>query len=661
MTKIDKFAPNMKLKNIRLYIVVLLTTVFCYFYSFFEISPELIKHSQQIAFQFDYQFFVGFTNYSGGIAEYVALFISQFFYSDTIGSLIIALSGLLLSVLLYQILKQKWNKVKLSFLIIPLPQIIQLALQADYKYPFSISLNLLLLFSFSFFALHIAKRQWVSIYLIILVLGAMLYYISGGIYFLVFMSAMLLLNLKTSENKIITIVFHIVIAGLLPYLFYRFLLFDSFYNAYLKSIPDVAKLIIYRIPGLFYLHLNFLLISIALMYTLSLPVFTKKKPDQIEKPTKLKQAKSKKQKKQVGQRNIKKQKTKSRNNAPKLKFGLPYISILVQIIILVFASYILISSNEHIIDKYRNQIDYYAYNQEWDKVIRLGKEAPKYDRMINFQYNRAIAHNGNLLDSLFTYEQLAGARGLFIDNPFAGEITIPASDLYLDLGNINEALHYAFEAQTLIFYSPRVLKRIIDCSIIKRNFRVASEFLNIISNNKLENKWVMQYKNYIQDTALVNKVEWINDKRLNLSENDTLSFHPRDKMINILNQNPENKMAFEYLIAFTLLEQDMKGFLKGLTYIKNFKYKKIPSVIEQAIILSATTNPDLKYLRKIKISAKVKQQFKEFSLIMKKYKQNNEAKRNAMQKFKNTYWYYILFLSPRVTKNKVILEPVNYM
>ena len=84
-----------------------------FFVVFLLINPVIHYSEQQIAWLSGIHFFKYYLTYPGGLAEYFTLFISQFFYSGFIGSIIIALFPLLAIILL---LKSLYLRLNTSFL-----------------------------------------------------------------------------------------------------------------------------------------------------------------------------------------------------------------------------------------------------------------------------------------------------------------------------------------------------------------------------------------------------------------------------------------------------------------------------------------------------------------------------------------------------------------
>lgn len=628
----------MKSEKFILYLLLTLTSVFTFVFSFFAINPVLHHHFQQIAWLTGDLFRKYYFGFAGGPAEYMALFVSQMFVNRLTGSLIIAFSGFLLSISIYKAIQLKYGAFKLQILLIPLIQIGLLAAMCDYKFNYSVILNLLFVSGFLLLFVVFEKKTRVGIFLPLFA-GIIIYYVNGGMYFLIFMASCLFLvfNFRNKRFVLIGILF-LCFALFIPWLANRFLFLTSLNNAYFRSTPDVAAMLRYERQPVFFAILAFIPLYFLVARVLLLSP-----------------------KKKSGIKSTETNSIKGKNKQLSFLgfFDNRKIGTVVQVFIFLLVSGFILYYLCNPSEKKKLEIDFSASSQNWEKVISLTGEIDSYDRMVNFQYNRALANTGQLLDKLFSYGQKLGSLGLFIDKPFTSEVALPNSDIYFDLGNIDESQRFAFESETLMKNSPRVLKRLIINCIIMNNSGAANTYMNILAANPLEKKWVKKFREYIKNPEMVNSDPLIVQKRKDMNKTEGMLGTPPLKLLSQLEKNPANKMAFEYLIAIDLMEHDAAALTEDLKYIENFKYEKLPTALEEAIILYQTQLKNNELFNRIRISVPTTERFREFAKLTSAAKGNREKAKQATIAFKNTYWYYVLFLSPRVTNLKLETKPVE--
>jgi hypothetical protein len=116
----------------------------------------------------------------------------------------------------------------------------------------------------------------------------------------------------------------------------------------------------------------------------------------------------------------------------------------------------------------------------------------------------------------------------------------------------------------------------------------------------------------------------------------------------LLNRNPGNKMAFEYLVACFLLNGSINEIFGMVPGFKAFQYDHIPVHVQEALILGAAFTPkfDQRMLKGL-VEASVVKHFMEYRQSALKYQGNKSEAKRAMQKeFGDTYWYYALLTRP---------------
>jgi hypothetical protein len=629
----------MKTEKFLLHIILAVLAIFSFSFCFFVINTSLIHHYQEIAWQTGNVFLNYYLAFSGGPAEYLALFFSQFFYSSFLGSILVAASGLLIQIFLIKTVNLKRGISSLLGLFIALIQIIVLGLMCDYKFHFAVIVNLIIVSGFLFLCKTLEKRLRFTISFPTIISGILLYYICGGMYFLIFMVSSIILYIeKPYKNMVVNVSLILTEAFVIPLISYHFVFLSSLNNSFFRSTPDVAAMIRYSRPPVFYAGLS--LIPLFVFFT---------KISEIRSETKKKV-----------QPLIKKPDNAKIKNLPGFKFrDNRKIAFAVNAFLLVVISAIILNVVYKPVEKAKIEVDYYACKQNWDKVIAQSEKMETYDRMVNFQYNRALSNSGQLLEKLYYYPQLLGSLGLFIDKPFTSEVALPNSDIYFDLGNIDESQRFAFESETLMKNSPRVLKRLILNCIIMSKMDAANTYINILGANPIELKWVDKYRNYISNQNMADTDPLIVQKRKDMNKTEGMIGTPPLKLISQLEKNPKNKAAFEYLVAFDLMEHNVTSLIEDFKYINQLNYKKLPVALEEAIILFRSQGKNNEFFNRIRISDTTTDRFSEFAKLTSAAKGNREKAKQATQAFKNTYWYYVLFISPKVTNLKLDTKPVD--
>jgi hypothetical protein len=69
------------------------------------------------------------------------------------------------------------------------------------------------------------------------------------------------------------------------------------------------------------------------------------------------------------------------------------------------------------------------------------------------------------------------------------------------------------------------------------------------------------------------------------SPDGSWSVSAEDALASLLDRNPRNRMAFEYLMALHLLKRDHEAVVRGLPHLKLFSYSATPVLYEEAALL----------------------------------------------------------------------------
>lgn len=617
----------MKLKILNLSnLFILLTIVAAWLITNSVIKPFLHYHFQQTAFNTGIEFFRSFYSYPGGIADYLAEFVAQFFSFNSLGSLLIVAIASLQGFIVLNIVDRFVGKGTFNYTIFSLILILGIVVLCDYRYPYYASIRLLFAFVFTWlFSLINAKYSRLSV-VFWLVLAILLFYLANGFVVLVYALSTAFIFILTNKERIwlAVIPVFLFLAGLIPYLGYKYLFQITIRNIYGITMVKPPEQLTYT-PGLpVYLYYSLLpAVLLVLLIFLKFPVMVKNsnpiKGKAVEKISLFKKL---------------------------------HVLAFIQVLFCAGCGYFLFFKSYDALKIKLFTIEYDASIGKWAEILKLAKEIDHYDYRVNFQVNRAYSHLGTLPAQLFNYPQLLGVYGLFVNTGMQiGSSDIPVSDLYFDLGFMSESLHWAFEAQTLQPFSPRILKRLVMINLINRKYKLADEFLKVLDRNMLYHDWVDNYKKYVSDTTLCANDLVIAEKRRFTLRKSVVNSGISNSLKLLVETNRNNRMAYDYLLSYYLLDSRLAEFVENLQYYNLYNLTKLPSSWEEALALYMVRTKTIpKFVLPETISKDCIQRFKKFNTIINQYKGDIHAAQNTLaMDFSGTYWYYMLYLSPKVT------------
>jgi hypothetical protein len=582
--------------------------IVCFLY-FAIFNRYLLAYQEQIQlFRFDWNYFTGFLIRPGGLAEYTGAFLIQFYLNPVAGAFIITLSAFAAYALAgYIFRKYKISGMLWSFI----PALLLIALQSDYLFNIGYALGLLLVLTF--FAIYISVRND-YIQFVFGFIGWLLLYLSAGGFSLLATMICILHTLLFTKNRfrLLAASGFALIALLFPYLACHTVFFipisrEVWFDPVLFTLGEITKYILL----LFIVYFPLLLIVIKIL------------PDPSKKTW--------------------------------LQSGWNMKTILAgMIVIIVFTGGIKKYAYNPRLSLFF-EIDHNVQQAKWDKVLELTSRSRETNRLILYYTNLALYKTGHLGDRLFYYNQI-GVPGLWL-NRERDEISLfLGGEFFYNLANINEAYRWAFDAMLAKGQSPpRLLKLLVMTSLINGDFKVAEKYLNILDQSMFYRNWAKHYRNYLNDPGLLLKDPEIVGKQHLLLKTDFVS-GSNDSGIalkQLLEDHPDNRMAFEYYMASLLLDKNLAAFSDNIGRLKTFGYKEIPLHYEEALLV---------YMGSIKknvlpvgygIHKTTVQRFQDYAKSYSSYSGSPENAATSFNKsYGNTYWFYFHFINSLKSSNE---------
>jgi len=293
------------------------------------------------------------------------------------------------------------------------------------------------------------------------------------------------------------------------------------------------------------------------------------------------------------------------------------------------------------------QIDYHGHRGQWEKVIEIARTRGSAYGLVTYQLNRALYHSGRMAEELFAAPQRLGVDGLFIPPRFQHLVPLQHSDLFFDLGLVNEAQRWAHEALSVTGDTPYNLQRLAEIYLIKGERSAAGKCLRMLRRTLWFRSWAEKYltaQDPLADDARLRAA------RSRMPEQDFVIApeHPQHFLRQLLNHRSGNRMAFEYLMAYDLLSGDLNHFMENIPLIRNFDINSLPESYQEAVVLvmSQTAASDFD-LGGLNVNYRTVERYRRFTRILKEHGNDRDAARAALrQEHAGTYWYYLIYIKP---------------
>jgi hypothetical protein len=275
---------------------------------------------------------------------------------------------------------------------------------------------------------------------------------------------------------------------------------------------------------------------------------------------------------------------------------------------------------------------------------------PSDDVLVAFHTNRALYFTGRLSSDMFSFNQSWGIDGLFLPSEMRKFFSMQLSDLYWDMGLLNEAQHWVLEDHSNFSFSPWHLQRLTLISIVRGNSSLATMCLNALDKTILYRDWVDHYRPHIEDPQyVVNNTPFGSLKDLKFDHDFIVSpALPEQDIPAILAQHPGNRMAFEYLMAGYMLTFRLGLMIADLQSMDIMNRSILPRSYQEAIMvfIYGTTGSSSESVGQ-SVQIKTRAQFSDFMKILQRYKGDATAAQHELkEKYGETYWYYSLYNNP---------------
>lgn len=288
--------------------------------------------------------------------------------------------------------------------------------------------------------------------------------------------------------------------------------------------------------------------------------------------------------------------------------------------------------------------DFLVRTEQWDKIIEKAEKKPATTPLGVSCVNLALSQKGQLADRLFEFYQ-NGGEGLF--PTFTRDMISPVStaEIFFRLGMVNDAERYMFEAQEAIpnyRKSARLTRRIIECEIINGNYQVAAKLLRRLQKTLFYSNWANQTMALLGNEKAINRHPVYGKLRKYREKKQDFLFSDQemDQMLGLLFLNDNhNKMAYEYLVCYELLQRDMEKFMQYYPLGRFVGYDHIPRSFQEILIgnwMKTHSDP-----RTIPYSVDAQNVNNTLNFIQ-LYMQNPKNPQLGQQPYVSNAWYYMM-------------------
>jgi tetratricopeptide (TPR) repeat protein len=291
--------------------------------------------------------------------------------------------------------------------------------------------------------------------------------------------------------------------------------------------------------------------------------------------------------------------------------------------------------------------------QNWGRLLDEAKKIPVRsldDPQIHL-VDRALYHTGRLLTDLFRYPQSKNTLLLF---PFSSSVNALApvnrfgalvwgGRTFYELGSVNNAEHCALEALAE-FYYPQGLQLLSMIYAVKGMPEAARTCLNALYKDPGYRRWAGRRLDLLEADPSLSQLPEVGDTRAILLKREFIQtgIPPLSALVR---ENPQNRMAFEYLIAWNLIQRSLDSLVNYIPAFRGMGYQNLPLLYEEALILYAALTEKKPDLNGYALSSEATASFETFyTIFYEKYRGRTDLAQDELARSSgDSFYFYYLY------------------
>ena len=204
-------------------------------------------------------------------------------------------------------------------------------------------------------------------------------------------------------------------------------------------------------------------------------------------------------------------------------------------------------------------LDQLVRQERWEDAVAAANEFMPDSPECYVNLNLALCMSGHCVDDIAGYRQ-RGTEGLIMPRVRDFISNVGSYEVFWRLGMVNSSLRYAFDSQESEMNnakSGRHMSRIAECHMVNGNWQLAEKYLDILSHSLFYRKWAMERKAMVEGKAEPDGL-YLYLQSVRFRE-DFLFYYPEmgRMLAKLYHENNANAMAAWYFNAWmTLMKKE---------------------------------------------------------------------------------------------------------
>ena len=285
--------------------------------------------------------------------------------------------------------------------------------------------------------------------------------------------------------------------------------------------------------------------------------------------------------------------------------------------------------------------------EDWPALLNGLAGDPLTNTTLRLVVVRALFETGRLPEEQFAWFHHPGPELLSTSDlkEYAGAAHI--AETLLQLGYLNAAERLAFDSLEMEGENPSALRTLARLHLAKGLTNAAGIFLNRLQAHPEHRAWAVRFRAGLATNSPAAADPTISRIRANLITRDRIAAGLTTERLlrQALESNPENRMAFQFLMAHQLLERRLLYALRTLATSPHTREGPLPRHYAEAVLLHRHLYPGISLGTLLsRVPPAVVASFQSFQGLMNRAAGSPaQLQPEAWREFGNTYWYYYFF------------------
>lgn len=289
---------------------------------------------------------------------------------------------------------------------------------------------------------------------------------------------------------------------------------------------------------------------------------------------------------------------------------------------------------------------YLMHMERWDDIIERSHQSAPATSYEQAPLNLAYAIKGQLADRYFATKQY-GISGLLPRYQMDYMTPLLSADAYYHMGMVNTAQRFYYESMESIAdhqKSAFLLQRLTMTALANGRYALAKRYIHRLKNTRYYSQWAAAMEKYADNPSTIDQHTVLHRLRAMRTKQESLfsDDNPPAYIAEMLNGNPDNLVAWQYLFMSLMVEGRLDELMQTAQfYTTHFPQKMLPVHVQEALLYTWVTKTGGVNGFPWRVHNEVGQRFMQFA------QQANQPREIAepivRRDYADTFWCYAVF------------------